>query len=90
MIDPLITEPEVRCALDCFNPDKGAGPSGHFPKVLKALSPYLTPELARVLNLSPRRSHVTNLLSAQKLLSDGLSKGAQLTLATWVWTKHST
>ncbi len=33
MADPLITELEVRCALDGLYPHKGAGPDGLFPKV---------------------------------------------------------
>ncbi len=31
MTDPLITELEVRRALDGLNPHKGAGPDGLFP-----------------------------------------------------------
>ncbi len=34
MAEPLITELEVRRALDGLNPHKGAGPHGLFPKVL--------------------------------------------------------
>ncbi len=36
MADALITELEVRRALDGLNPHKGASPDGLFPKVLKA------------------------------------------------------
>ncbi len=52
MADPLITELEVRRALDGLNPHKGAGPDGLFPKVLKALNSYIAPVLARMFNLS--------------------------------------
>ncbi len=31
MADPLITELEIRRALDGLNPNKGAGPDGLFP-----------------------------------------------------------
>ncbi len=42
----LITELEVRRALDGLNPHKGAGPDGLFPKVLKALNSHIAPILA--------------------------------------------
>ncbi len=48
MADALITELEVRRALDCLNPHKGAGPNGLFPNVLKALSSHIAPVLARM------------------------------------------
>ncbi len=50
--DPLITELEVRRALDSLNPHKGAGPVGLFSKFLKALSSHIAPILAQMLNLS--------------------------------------
>ncbi len=46
--DPLITELEVRHALDALNPHKGAGPDGLFPKVHKALNSHIVPVLARM------------------------------------------
>ncbi len=52
MVDPLITELEVRCALDGLNPHKDAGPDGFFPKALKALSSHISPVLVRMFNLS--------------------------------------
>ncbi len=52
MADPLITELEIRHALDGPNPHKGAGPDGLFPKVIKALSSNIAPVLARMFNLS--------------------------------------
>ncbi len=52
MADPLITELEVRRALDGLNPLKGAGPDGLLPKVLKALNSHIAPVLARMFNLS--------------------------------------
>ncbi len=53
MTDPLITELEVRRALDGLNPHKGAGPDGLFPEVLKALNSHIVPVLALYLfNLS--------------------------------------
>ncbi len=42
MADPLITELEIRRALDGLNHDKGAGPDGFFPQVLKALNSHIT------------------------------------------------
>ncbi len=51
MADPIITELEVRRALDGLNPHKGAGPDGLFPKVLEALISHIAPELARMFNL---------------------------------------
>ncbi len=58
MADPLITELEVRRALDGLNPDKGAGPDGLFPKVLKALNSHIAPVLARMFNLSLQTAQV--------------------------------
>ncbi len=49
MANPLITELEVRRALDGLNPHKGAGPDGLFPKVLKALNSQIAPVLAECL-----------------------------------------
>ncbi len=54
MADPLITELEVRCALDGIYPRKGAGPDGLFPEVLKALYSHIAPVLARMFNVSLR------------------------------------
>ncbi len=51
MADPLITDLEVRRALDGLNPHKGTCPVGLFPKVLKALNFYIAPALARMFNL---------------------------------------
>ncbi len=51
MADPLITELEIRCALD-------AGHDGLFPKVLKALNSHVAPVLAQMFNLSLRTAHV--------------------------------
>ncbi len=58
MADPLITELEVRRALDGLNPHKGAGPDGLFPKVLKALNSHIAPVLAWMFNLSPQTAQV--------------------------------
>ncbi len=55
---PLITELEIRRALDGLNPHKGAGPDGLFPKVLKALNSQIAPILARMFNLSPQTAQV--------------------------------
>ncbi len=52
MSDPLITELEIRRALDGLNPHKGAGPDGLFPKVHKALNSRIARVLTRMLNLS--------------------------------------
>ncbi len=52
MADPLITELEIRRALDDLNPHKGAGPDGLLPKVLKALNPHIAPIHVRMSNLS--------------------------------------
>ncbi len=56
--DPLITELEIRRALDGLNPHKGACPDGLFPKVLKALNSHIAPVLARMFNLSLQTAHV--------------------------------
>ncbi len=45
MAAPVITELEIRCALDGLNSHKGAGPDGLFPKVLKALNSHMSPVL---------------------------------------------
>ncbi len=58
MADPLITEMEVRCALDGLNPHKGAGPDWLFPKVLKALNSHTAPVLARMFGLSLQTAQV--------------------------------
>ncbi len=58
MADPLITELEIRRALDGLNPHKGAGPDGLFPKALKALNSQIAPVLARMFNLSPQTAQV--------------------------------
>ncbi len=58
MADPLITELEIRRALDGLNPDKGAGPDGLFPKVPKALNSHIAPILARMFNLSLQTAQV--------------------------------
>ncbi len=48
MADALITELEVRRALDGLNPHKGASPDGLFPKVLKALNSHIAPVLFNI------------------------------------------
>ncbi len=58
MADPLITELEVRRALDALNPHKGTGPDGLFPKVLKALNSHIAPVLARMFNPSLQTAQV--------------------------------
>ncbi len=58
MADPLITELEIRRALDGLNPHKGACPDWLFPKVLKALNSHIAPVLARMFNLSIQTAHV--------------------------------
>ncbi len=58
MADPLITELEVRRALDGLNPHKGAGPNGLFPKVLKALNSHIAPVLALMFNLSLQTAQI--------------------------------
>ncbi len=49
MADPLITELEVRRALDGLNPHKGAGPDGLFPSSKHS---HIAPVLARLFNLA--------------------------------------
>ncbi len=56
--DMLITEPEVKRALDGLNPHKGGGPDGLFSKVLKALNSHIAPVLARMFNLSRQTGQV--------------------------------
>ncbi len=58
MADTLISELEIRRALDGLNPHKGAGHDGLFPKVLKALNSHVAPVLAQMFNLSLRTAHV--------------------------------
>ncbi len=58
MADPLITELEVRRALDGHNPHKGAGPDELFPKVQKTLYSHIAPVLARMFNLSLQTGQV--------------------------------
>ncbi len=60
-LDPLITELEVRRALDGLNPHKGAG----LPKVLKALNSHIAPVLARTFNLSLQTAQVPEDGAAQ-------------------------
>ncbi len=57
MADPLITELEIRRALDGLNPHKGAGAYGLFPMVLKALTstlPLYLPECLAFHSKLPR------------------------------------
>ncbi len=58
MADPLVTELEIRRALDGLNPQKGAYTDGLFPKVLKALNPHIAPVLARMFHLSLQTAQV--------------------------------
>ncbi len=58
MADPLITELEVRRALDGLNPHMGTGPDGLFPKVLKELNSHIAPVLARMFNISLQTAQV--------------------------------
>ncbi len=58
MADALITELEVRRALDCLNPHRGAGPDGLFPNVLKALSSHIAAVLARMFDISLQNAQV--------------------------------
>ncbi len=58
MADPLISELEIRRALDGLNPHKGAGPDRLFPKVLKALNSHIAPVLARIFRLSLQNAQV--------------------------------
>ncbi len=58
MADPLITELEIRRALDGLNPHKGAGPDGLFPEFLKALNSHIAPVRARMFNLSLQTAQV--------------------------------
>ncbi len=46
MACPLITELEVRRAVDGLHAHKGAGPDGLFPKTHKALNSHIAPLLA--------------------------------------------
>ncbi len=58
MADPLITELEIRRALDGLNHHKGTGPDGLFLKVLKAFYSHIAPVLARMFNLSFQTAQV--------------------------------
>ncbi len=58
MTDSLISELEVRRALDGLNPHKGSGPDGLFSKVPKAFDSHISPVLARVFNLSLKTAQV--------------------------------
>ncbi len=66
MADPLITELEVRRALDGLNPHKSAGPDGLFPKVLKALNSHIAPVLARMFNLHSKLPRSLKIGAAQQ------------------------
>ncbi len=68
MADPLITELDIRRALDGLYPHKGAGHDGLFPKVLKALYSHIAPVLARMFNLSNKLPRSLEIGAAQKLL----------------------
>ncbi len=57
MAGPLITELEIRRALDGLDPHKCAGPDGLFPKVLKHLThalPLYLPEYLTFHSKLPR------------------------------------
>ncbi len=56
--DPLITELEVRRALDGLTPHKSADPDGLFPKVLITLNSHLGPAPARMFKLSLQTAQV--------------------------------
>ncbi len=58
MADPLITELDVRRALDGLNRHKDVGPDMLFPNVLKALNSNVFPVLARMFDLSLRTAKV--------------------------------
>ncbi len=58
MANPHITESETQRTLEALNPNKGAGPDGLFPKVLKTLSPYIAPTLTHIFNLSLQTSQI--------------------------------
>ncbi len=53
-LDQLITELEIRRALDGLNPHKAAG----LPQALKALKSHIAPVLARMFNLSLQTAQV--------------------------------
>ncbi len=57
MANPLITVSETQRAL---NPNKGTGPDGLFVKALKTLSPYLSPTISRIFNLSLQTSQISD------------------------------
>ncbi len=59
MAGSLITELEVRRALDGLNPHTGAGPDGLFSKIPKALDSHISPVLARMFNLSLKTAQVS-------------------------------
>ncbi len=52
MAVPLITDLNVKRALEGLNPHMGAGPDGLFPKARKALSSHPSSVLARMIYLS--------------------------------------
>ncbi len=56
--DPLITDLEVRRALDGLTPHKSADSDGLFPKVLKTLNSHTGPALAQTFNLSLQTAQV--------------------------------
>ncbi len=58
MAKPLITESVTQRTLEALNPNKGAGPSGLFPIVLKTLSPYIAPTLSRIFHVSLQTSQI--------------------------------
>ncbi len=65
MADPLITELEVRRALDGFNPHTGTGPEGLFPKVLKVLNSHIAPTLPECLTFHSKLPRSLKIGAAQ-------------------------
>ncbi len=65
MADLLITELEVRRALDGLNPYKGTGPDELFPKVIKALNSHIAPYLPERLTLHSKLPRSLKIGTAQ-------------------------
>ncbi len=58
MAKPLITESETQRTIEDLNLNKGAGPGGLFPKVLKTLNPYIVPTLSHIFNVTLQTSQI--------------------------------
>ncbi len=54
MADPVFTEDEVREALMKLNCNKGPGPDGLFPRLLREMSPFIATPHAAFFNASLR------------------------------------